>query len=445
MTRSAPTFKRFEALAFRRQQTAFGVITLFVIAVLLVMHTLFASLLGEPSLPVIVLLGVAFSLKTLEIIWLQGMRDGITERTAQIETAISGVGVFLLAILLANYTNRDDPPYFVLLAIPILQCAYHLGLFPTLLTIIAAIAMMFAWILHFFALHPPPRPTEYLETGMVAVIYSFMGPLVWYLVHQLKTKETKLYEQMMELESAREKLLAEEKLSAIGRFASGIAHEIRNPVAMISSSLATANQLSSEPDEREEMFAIAAREAKRLEKLTADFLSYARPVKPRLSQSSISDILQHISDVTRMRATDRDIEVTHEVISDASVTIDNSQIEGALLNLCLNAIDATPDKGQIEMRSRTSGDRLFVEIEDSGPRIRDEDLKRVFEPFFTTKPGGTGLGLAVARGVAIAHGGDLYVSKNEDGAVVFTMELMNDSAELNMEEAADGKSIDCRR
>jgi signal transduction histidine kinase len=444
MMRSAPTFERLEALAFRRQQTAFSVITLFVIAVLLVMHTLFASLLGEPSLAVVVLLGVAFSLKTLEIIWLQGMRDGITERTAQIETAISSAGIFLLAVLLAHYTNRDDPPYFVLLAIPILQCAYHFGLLPTILTIIAAIAMMFAWTHHFFTVHPPPRPTEYLETGMVAVIYSFMGPLVWYLVHQLKAKEARLYEQMTELESAREKLLAEERLSAIGRFASGIAHEIRNPVAMITSSLATANQLSSEPGEREEMFAIAAREAKRLEKLTGDFLSYARPVKPRLSQSYIGDILQHIADVTRMRATGRDIEVTHVVISDASVTIDHSQIEGALLNLCLNAIDATPDKGQIELRSRISGDRIFVEIENSGPRIRDEDLVHVFEPFFTTKPGGTGLGLAVARGVAIAHGGGLYVSKNEDGVVVFTMELINDSAGLNMEETSNGKSIDCR-
>jgi signal transduction histidine kinase len=433
-----------EALAFRRQLTAFGVITLFVIAVLLVMHTLFASLLGEPSLAVAVLLGVAFSLKTLEITWLQGMRDGITERTTQIESAISSAVVFVLAILLANYTNRDDPPYFVLLAIPILQCAYHLGLLATLLTVIAAIAMMFTWTHHFFALHPPPRPTEYLETGMVAVIYSFMGPLVWYLVHQLKSKETKLYEQMTELESAREKLLAKEKLSAIGRFASGIAHEIRNPVAMITSSLATANQLSSEPDEREEMFAIAAREAKRLEKLTGDFLSYARPVKPRLLQSSIGDILQHIADVTKMRATDRNIEVTHEVISEASVTIDHSQIEGALLNLCLNAIDATPDEGQIELRSRVDGGRLFIEIENSGPRICDEDLMRIFEPFFTTKPGGTGLGLAVAREVATAHGGDLYVSKNEDGAVVFTMELINDSAEPNMKETADGKGIDCR-
>src|SRR4051812_3009268 len=99
-------FDQLEPLAFRRQQTPFGVLTLFVIAVLLVVHTLFASLLGEPSAPVVVLLGVAFSLKLLEIIWLQGRRTGISEKTARSETMASSVAIFLLAFLLAYFTNR---------------------------------------------------------------------------------------------------------------------------------------------------------------------------------------------------------------------------------------------------------------------------------------------------------------------------------------------------
>ena len=89
MMRSAPSLERLEAQAFRRQQTAFGLLTLFVLAVLLLLHTLFASLLGEPSLAVVLLLGLSFSLKLLEIIWLQGKKDGVTEKTAQRETLIS--------------------------------------------------------------------------------------------------------------------------------------------------------------------------------------------------------------------------------------------------------------------------------------------------------------------------------------------------------------------
>ncbi|WP_162601789.1 sensor histidine kinase [Occallatibacter savannae] len=424
---SITSFDQLEALAFRRQQIAFGILTLFVIAVLLVIHTLFASLLGEPSAAVILLLGGAFSLKMLEVIWLQGKREGIDKKIARIETFTSVVALFLLAFLLAYFTNRDDPPYFVLLAIPILQCAYHLRLVPTILTIVAAVGMMFAWAYHFFSSHPPPRPTEYLEIAMIAAIYTLMGLLVWYLVNQLRSNEQRLYSNMRELESTRERLIAEEKLSAVGRFASSIAHEIRNPVAMITSALGTAKSLSAEGPEREEMFGIAGREARRLEKLTKDFLTYARPVRPDVSEVSLADILEHIVELTRMHAAGRNIAVTFEMVGSTHAVIDQSQIEAALLNLCLNAVDATPEGGRIEVRSRNHDGRVSLDVQNSGRRIEPDNLKQVFEPFFTTKPGGTGLGLAIARGIALAHGGDLYISKNEDGNVVFTLQIINGS------------------
>jgi signal transduction histidine kinase len=118
-------------------------------------------------------------------------------------------------------------------------------------------------------------------------------------------------------------------------------------------------------------------------------------------------------------------------------TIDQSQIEGALVNLCLNAVDATPNGGRIEVRSRADRNRLLLEVQNSGPKIALDNLGQVFEPFFTTKPGGTGLGLAIARAAAVAHGGDLYVSKNEDGMVVFTLELS--ASQVN--EALNGKGV----
>lgn len=407
------------------------------IAILLVIHTLFASLLGEPSPAVILLLGGAFSLKMLEVIWLQGKRDGITEKVSRIGTLTSVVGMFLLAFLLAYFTNRDDPPYFVLLAIPILQCAYHLRLTSTILTIVAAIGMMFAWTRHYFFSHPPPRTTEYLEIAMIAAIYTLMGLLVWYLVNQLRSNELRLYENMRELESTRERLISEEKLSAVGRFASSIAHEIRNPVAMITSSLATANHLSSDGPEREEMLGIAGREAKRLEKLTKDFLTYARPVRPNLADASLADILEHMVELTKMHAAGRNLGVSYEMSGSTHARIDQSLIEAALINLCLNAVDATPEGGRIEVRSQSNLDRLLLEVQNSGQKIKPEHLKQVFEPFFTTKPGGTGLGLAIARGVALAHCGDLYVSRNEDGMVVFTLEI-KESRDGFASEASNG-------
>src|SRR5664280_2763288 len=107
----APLVPEPEAGDLRRQQTAFCVLTLFVIAMLLVLHTLFASILGEPSLWLILLLGLGFSLKVGELVWLQSPNRRLTERTARMETAISIAAMFLLSALLAYLTNRDDSPY----------------------------------------------------------------------------------------------------------------------------------------------------------------------------------------------------------------------------------------------------------------------------------------------------------------------------------------------
>jgi len=420
---NAPAFDGIESQALRRQQTAFCVLSLMVLAVLLVLHTWFAALLGNPSSSVILLLCCSFAAKSVEWYWLWRRRDGISLRTAKLETVISILGLFVLAGLLAVFTDRDEAPYFVLLAIAILRCAYLFSLMQTLLTIGAAIAMMFGWAHHFFVLHPPSRPTEFLETGMVSVIYSVMGLVVWYLVNQLGSKQAKLVEKMSELEVARERLAREEKLAAVGRLASGIAHEIRNPVAMIASSLATARFPNADAEEREEMFAIAAREAKRLENLTSEFLTYARPSSPQRMPVRVSEVLDHVVHITRIQASEASIGVAYEPCGDRMASIDPFQVEGALVNLAINAIAATPPEGRIRIGTRSDSERIIFEIENSGEKIRDNDLKRVFEPFFTTKHGGTGLGLAIAKGVARSHGGDLWVSKNLDGAVEFSMSL----------------------
>jgi signal transduction histidine kinase len=434
-----PALQGIEAQTLKKQQLVFCVVTLFVLAVLLLLHAVFAPLLGEPSRGDILILALAFLLKMWEALWLQGKKDGISPETARMETAISAVGLFILAVALAFLTNRDDTPYFVLLAIPILQCAYHFGLLPTFATIGAAIGMMFAWHRHYFSVHPPARPTEYLETGMIAVIFCLAGPLVWFLVNQLREREASLYEKMLELESTREKLLAEEKLAAVGRLASGIAHEIRNPVAMISSSLATAAFPASDSSERDELYAIASREAKRLENITTDFLVYARPSAPQRMAISVSDVMRHIADVTRMRAAERGIEVRCPLAEEIFAEADAAQLEGALLNLSLNALDATPAGGRVQLRTRSDETTVFLDVENSGKAIPDSDLERIFEPFFTTKPQGTGLGLAIARGIAVAHGGDLWISANISGAVVFTMTLTKNSVQEFQAEALHGK------
>ncbi|HVU48525.1 MAG TPA: ATP-binding protein [Terracidiphilus sp.] len=437
--------ERIEAQLFRRLQIVFCVLTLLVLAALLLLHAVFTPLLGKPSRAVILVLIFSFLLKTGETIWLQEKQEGISARTARIETVISVAATFSIAGLLAFLTNRDDCPYFVLLAIPILQSAYHLGLVPAIATIGTSIGMMFAWITHYFGVHPPVRSSEYLESGMIAVIFCIMGPLVWFLVDRLKAKESILYEKMFELEAVRERLVTEERLAAVGRFASGIAHEIRNPVAMITSSLDTATCPSVGTTEKDEMYSIAVREAKRLENFTTDFLAYARPSTPRYSMIEVGDIAHYIADVTKMRAADHSISVSFEPSDATLAEVDAAQIESALLNLSLNALDATPSGGRVILRTSCDQSAVYVEVENSGKMIPDSNLARIFEPFFTTKSKGTGLGLAIARGIAIAHGGDLWVSGNSDGAVVFTMAVRKRTSGPSVTEVRNGQNSNGRR
>jgi signal transduction histidine kinase len=422
-TKAAPSRESSSVEDLCRQKSVFCFISVLVVAVLLLLHVLFSSVLGRPSLAVVLLLGLALLLSIVELIWLRRRSQSVTEREVKLESGFSIAVAFALTALLTYITNRDESPYFVLLAIPILQCAYVFGLLSTILSIVAADGMIFLWLWHYFRLHPPARVSQYLEGGMLSVIYMHMGLLVWFLVDRLKTNQIKLAATLTDLRATRERLISEEKLAAVGRLASGIAHEIRNPVAMISSSLSTAAHPQTEDAVREEMFAIAAQESKRLEHLTADFLTYARPLLPNRSPVSMRDLLTYIASVTKSHAANRSITVSCELTEEFPTAIDVSQVEGALLNLVLNAIDAIRENGTIKLSAALEGNLLRIDVQNSGPQIPVPVLDRIFEPFFTTKPEGTGLGLAIARGAARSHGGDLSLRNNQDGCVTFSMTL----------------------
>jgi len=110
-------------------------------------------------------------------------------------------------------------------------------------------------------------------------------------------------------------------------------------------------------------------------------------------------------------------------VEDLAIEIDSAQVQGALLNLVLNAIDAMGIPGTVELSATRSGAFVRVDVQNSGSPIADTVLPRIFEPFYSTKPKGAGLGLAIARRVAQDHGGDLWVSCNENRRVVFSITL----------------------
>ncbi len=408
--------------SFKRQETTLIILNLFILATLLLVHTLFASHWGFPSVSLIAILAGALFAQGAELFWLVARSTPLGLMGMTLLSWASICFNILLAILLGGVTNREDTQYFVIMVVPILVAAFRLTLPLTLAVVAVVDCINFFWVWH-YAQHQLRTPVnEYIEAGTISLVYAVVGVLVWLLVNQLHQEEARLAQSLRNLEQTRERLLQEERLAAVGRLAGGIAHEIRNPVSAIVSALSTAHGSTLAASEREEMFEIAAKESRRLERLTTDFLAYAHPRSPQKAPSSIDDTLGYVADVCRPRGNERGVSIDAHSSGGLAAEIDAGYVQQALVDLVMNAVEASSPDGRVDLRARADGDgSVRIEVENAGPSIPPASVARIFEPFFTTKAQGTGLGLAIARNIARAHGGDLILSANEPGRVCFTL------------------------
>jgi signal transduction histidine kinase len=419
-------------LSFRRQEMTFVSVNLFLLTALLLIHILFSSYFGSPPPLLVAVLAAGFLANALELVWMYGKTFLSPDSIVALTWATIAINM-LIAFALASLSYRQDIQYFALMIAPILQAAFRLSLATTLLTVTASTSLICFWVWNYFRLHPPSDLNEYIEAATISLIYAIAGLLVWALVNHLRSKQLELSRSLIDLEETKSRLLVEEKLAAVGRFSSAIAHEIRNPVAMISSALSTAFNRELDSAESQEMFEIAAKEASRLEKLTADFLAYARPRTPRRERSDVGDSIAYIVDICRPRAAAIDVAIRSEGSDGLWADIDGGQLQQALLNLAMNAVEASPSGATVVLRGRRDDNVIRIEVENSHGPIPANAVGCVFEPFFTTKPGGTGLGLAIAHSIVLGHGGELVLSRNEPGVVQFSVILPVYAAEKNRE------------
>jgi signal transduction histidine kinase len=406
--------------SFRRQESILIALNLLILVVLFSLHLQFASFWGKPGSLLIACVLFGIGAKSAEWFWLRGLKRVLTPNELVSLTWASIALNITLAFVLSVLTDKEDTPYFALLVIPVLEAAFRFELLATLGVITVAGVSLFWQVRWFFNEHPPLDVGEYFEAGITSLLFFIVGVLVWLLLADLRAKEARLANNLLELERARERLLHEERLAAVGRLSSAIAHEIRNPVAMIASSIATARQLSGA--ERDEMFAIAADEASRLSDLTTEFLDYARSRPLNLSEMQVAHVVGYVADASRAHASKKGVRFELDVPADLTICTDATQLQQALMNLLLNAVDAAPANSNVEIRVRDYEEgRIHIEIENPGACIAEAALGRIFEPFFTTKPRGTGLGLAIARNIARRQGGDLVLTRNEAGRVCFSL------------------------
>jgi len=213
-------------------------------------------------------------------------------------------------------------------------------------------------------------------------------------------------------------MMQQEKLASIGRLSAGVAHEINNPLTTI---LTTSMLLQEETQPEDPMYAELEIIAK--ETLLLDF---ARQTRPDKKEHDLNDIVKESLLLVKKQAAFKDISVEQDLASKLPrVFVDKGQIQQSLINLVLNAIEATDAGGYVRILTKHVPEKrkIHVSVADSGEGIAENDLVKIFDPFFTTKDDGSGLGLAITHGIVEQHNGTIEAKSRHGRGTTFTIKL----------------------
>jgi PAS domain S-box-containing protein len=237
-----------------------------------------------------------------------------------------------------------------------------------------------------------------------------------------------------------------EKMATIGELAAGIAHEIRNPLAAMKGFTEILQRKIKDNDAAKEMVADIATEIEILNKIVTNFLVFAKPTAVEAHEVELAEVIEGLLPLVKKEAESKKIKVSFTARQSALLHLDSEQFRRALLNIVLNAIQASPAKAPIEIiQERYSRKELMawlkgfefsplllnetvnawvcVSVRDHGPGFLPENLKKMFTPFFTTKTEGFGLGLSITKKILEAHGGDVGAAQAPDGGALFVLLL----------------------
>jgi signal transduction histidine kinase len=214
-----------------------------------------------------------------------------------------------------------------------------------------------------------------------------------------------------ERSAIQERLTRAEHLAQIGQLAASLAHEIKNPLAGISGAIQVIRDALEPGAPHRPILAEVLRQINRLDQTVKDLLVYARPVPPRFDQCNLTRVIERLMTVLKREPALQRVRLEHR--SDhrplPSIEADENQIEQLLMNLVLNAADASDSGGLVTLTTRPISTGVQLEIHDHGHGMDEETRRRALEPFFTTKSRGTGLGLPICRRIVEMHGGTLSI------------------------------------
>lgn len=227
------------------------------------------------------------------------------------------------------------------------------------------------------------------------------------------------------LQKLNEQLFRSEKLAALGTLSAGVAHEVNNPLASISS-LIQIMQRNALDEETQSRLKLISEQVSRISQVTKDLTEFSRSSPEVKSRCNLNETIDSALRLAKFDKSFHQLNLKKDLDQNLpEIFADKDQIQQVCLNLFLNARDAMPEGGSLLIKTSQNAQEIVVEISDTGLGIDDLHLKKIFDPFFTTKSAGrgTGLGLAVCYGIINAHGGRIEAISNESSGAKFTIYL----------------------
>jgi signal transduction histidine kinase len=237
-----------------------------------------------------------------------------------------------------------------------------------------------------------------------------------------------------QLQQREHEVLRAEQLSAVGQIAAGVAHELRNPLTAIKMLVQTGLEGESPPGLPAEDLSVIEQSVRRMEQYIQVFLDFARPPRCERRRSDLLVVVRRAVALVEGRARRQKVNLELDLPEQpVPASIDPEQIQQVLVNLLLNALDALPTDGLIQIEVETGDSIVTVRVRDDGPGVPPAIRSRLFEPFITSKPEGVGLGLSICKRLVEAHGGTIdHDCPGPDGgaAVTFTLPLEEEAHAL---------------
>lgn len=244
----------------------------------------------------------------------------------------------------------------------------------------------------------------------------------------LSVHNAQLYESLKDsyaqLAATRAEMVKQERLAALGELSAIVAHEVRNPLGVIFNAVSSLRRINQKDPDSAMLLDIVKEECERLNRMVGDLLDFSRPTELSVDQEDLGELLKESVDAALVGHGDGRWRVDLNVHPGLTrLPIDHRMMRQALVNVLVNAMQAMPRGGSVQVTAAIEDRCARIDIRDEGPGVPPEVRARMFEPFFTTKAKGTGLGLAVVKRIVEDHGGSVSLASEAGQGATFTLKL----------------------